>query len=279
MTRWYRAYEGTVTDPKLSEAAMVAGCSRSVAVAAWHLTLENAATVNDGGRIDIPPLRIAAALCEPLALVEALVAAFGAIGIVRGSHVVSWNRRQYLGDNSAERVRRHRAKKTAETLPCNGDETLRNVDVTDHRQRQRTEGSEANASGGEPPKLSASDITKAIFDTGVSILTATGQDTRQARSIIGRWRKDYTDSEVLTVLSRCPPDVSSAVEWVPKALQTERARATGQANGTPRPTFSGQGSTRDLGMEIAAELAAQPPGSGGVVDIVPRIGAPGRAFG
>jgi hypothetical protein len=231
VSRWYRAYEGTVTDPKLAEAALVAGCSRSVAVAAWHLHLENAATINDSGRIDLPPLRIAAALCEPLAVIEALVAAFAATGIVRDSHVVSWNRRQYLGDHSAERVRRHRAKKTAETLPCNDSETLRNVSETDHRQRQRTEGSDANASGGEPPKLSASDVTKAIFDSGISILMAAGHDNRSARSIIGRWRKSYTDSEVLTVLSRCPDDVSQPVEWVPAALKAERARNTGHTNG------------------------------------------------
>lgn len=91
LTRWYRAYEGTVSDPKLAEAALIAGCSRSVAVAAWHLTLENAATVNDGGRIDIPTRRIAAALCEPLAVVGTLVEAFTAIGLVTGSHVTAWD--------------------------------------------------------------------------------------------------------------------------------------------------------------------------------------------
>lgn len=94
MNRWYRAYEGTVTDPKLAEAAQVAGCSRSVAVAAWHLTLENAATLNDGGRIDIPTRRIAAALCEPLAVIGALAEAFEAIGLIADSHVAAWNVQQ-----------------------------------------------------------------------------------------------------------------------------------------------------------------------------------------
>ena len=32
MSRWYRAYEGTVTDAKLGEAALIAECSRSVAI-------------------------------------------------------------------------------------------------------------------------------------------------------------------------------------------------------------------------------------------------------
>ena len=36
MSRWYRAYEGTVTDAKLGEVALVAECSRAVVIAAWH---------------------------------------------------------------------------------------------------------------------------------------------------------------------------------------------------------------------------------------------------
>lgn len=233
MSRWYRAYEGTVTDPKLAEAAAVAGCTRSVAVAAWHLTLENAAVVNDGGRIDIPTRRIAAALCEPIADMEALVAAFSAIGIVADSRVTAWNRRQYLGDNSLERVRKHRAKKTAEKLPGNGSETLRNVSETDHRQRQSTETETdipfTNVNGRAP--LSASDVTKAIFDTGVKILTEADHDNRQARSIIGRWRKNYSDSIVLAALSRCQVvQPSDPVEWMPKALDFERAQSLGTAN-------------------------------------------------
>lgn len=49
-------------------------------------------------------------------------------------------------------------------------------------------------------------------------------------------------------------------------------------SGQQRNGFSSQGSTRDLGMEVARELAEQRTG-GGVVDIVPRLGAPGRTYG
>lgn len=260
MTRWYRAYEGTVTDPKLAEAAAVAGCSRSVSVAAWHLTLENAAAVNDGGRIDIPSRRIAAALCEPLAVVETLVAAFEAIGLVAGSHVAAWNRRQYLSDDSKERVRRHRAKKTAETLPCNGSAPLRNDGETDHRQSTETDIPLANANG-----RSAADITKAIFDSGISILKEAGVENRQARSIIGRWRKEYSDSEVLAVLSRC--QASEPVEWITKALQSERARSSGQSYGyAPAPRKPDP----LLAMHAAARAAREAEDSAGY---------PGDGFG
>lgn len=90
--------------------------------------------------------------------------------------------------------------------------------------------SEPNGSGEAPRALpSAIDVQKAIFDTGVTILTASGRNDREARSMLGRWRKEYSDSEVLTALSRCQVErPSEPVEWVTKALQSERNRQNGQ---------------------------------------------------
>lgn len=124
MTRWYRAYEGTVTDAKLAEAALVVGCSRSVVIATWHSILENAASLNDGGRIDIPSRRIAAILCEPFDTIETLMAALETVGLVHGSTVVSWKKRQFESDNSTERSRRHRAASR------NADATLQQQHAT-----------------------------------------------------------------------------------------------------------------------------------------------------
>lgn len=267
MSRWYRAYEGTVTDPKLSEAAMEAGTSRSVAIAAWHLILENACSLNDGGRIEVSPRRIAAALCEPLAPIEMLHSSFVALGLISGTHVAAWARRQFESDSSTERSQRHRAKKKAaastgvekmaETLPPATDATLHNVPATDQSHRHRQKVPEANASGqASPPSLSASDMTKVIFDSGVAILTASGHDDRKARSIIGRWRKTYSDSIVLCALSRCQQlQPSDPVEWMPRALHVEQQRAAGEAPAPPqRPS---RASVRDIGMRLAAE--ANPP--------------------
>lgn len=83
MSRWYRAYEGTVTDPKLGEVALVAGCSRSVAIATWHAILESCAVTNDGGRFEATPRRIAVALGEPVATIEAAFAEMAALGMIK----------------------------------------------------------------------------------------------------------------------------------------------------------------------------------------------------
>ncbi len=74
MSRWYRAYEGTVTDPKLAEAAFIARCSLVVAIAAWHAILESAAGRQDGGRFDTNALLVAMAIRQRVPKIEALFA-------------------------------------------------------------------------------------------------------------------------------------------------------------------------------------------------------------
>ena len=108
MTRWYRAYAGTIKDDKLAEAAVVAGCSRSVVIATWHAILESAAETAGGGRFDTTSRRVAAALGEPASVIEAVFNAMQEIGLVSGSEIPAWKRRQYESDNSTERSRRHR---------------------------------------------------------------------------------------------------------------------------------------------------------------------------
>lgn len=133
--RWYRAYEGTVSDPKLGEVAMLAECSRSVVIAAWHTILENAASLNEGGRFDATARRVAAALGEPLKVIDAVLAGLEEIGLTEKGVIVSWQRRQYESDNSTERSRKHREQKR------NADATLQQQPATvvqrPHRHRHR----------------------------------------------------------------------------------------------------------------------------------------------
>lgn len=90
MTRWYRAYEGTVSDPKLAEAAMLARVPRAVSIAAWHAVLESAAGANDGGRFPTSPHRVAAALSEPDGPIAALFAAFSELGLIASGAIEDW---------------------------------------------------------------------------------------------------------------------------------------------------------------------------------------------
>jgi hypothetical protein len=122
---------------------------------------------------------------------------------------------------------------------------------------QREEGggnrsSEANASGAEAPNLTPADMTKAIWDTGKTILKAAGHDDRHAGSIIGRFRKTYSDSQVLTVLSRCQSEQpSEPVEWITKALQFEQAKCAGSTANGQHPTNQ-RASVREIAERAVA---------------------------
>jgi hypothetical protein len=108
MSRWYRTHVGLVTDAKLGEAALIAETSRAIVIASWHAILESCADVNDAGRFDTTPRRVAAVLGEPVGRVEAVFAAFTALGMIAAGCVVAWSRRQFESDSSTERSRKHR---------------------------------------------------------------------------------------------------------------------------------------------------------------------------
>src|SRR5690348_9086212 len=133
MSRWYRAYEGTVTDAKLAEAALIAEVSRAVSIAAWHAILESAACKNNSGSYEVTSRRVAVILCEPPSQIEALFAAFKELGMVDEHGVTSWKKRQFESDSSTERSRKHRQGRR------NGDATLQQQDETPPETETETE--------------------------------------------------------------------------------------------------------------------------------------------
>lgn len=140
MSRWYRAYEGTVTDAKLHEIALVVECSRSVVISVWACILESAASANDGGSFDTTPRRVAAILVEPIATIERVFAEMEALGMLQGSSVTAWQRRQFVSDSSTERSRKHRQQKR------NSDATLQQQHATPPDTESEKEKEDANAS-------------------------------------------------------------------------------------------------------------------------------------
>ena len=131
MSRWYRAYEGTVTDAKLGEAALIAECSRSVAIATWHCILESCASTQNGGIYDTSARRVAVILGEKPATIEQVFAAFTELGMISDGAVTAWKQRQYESDTSTERSKKHRERKRAVAQQdCNGDATLQQRDAT-----------------------------------------------------------------------------------------------------------------------------------------------------
>lgn len=153
MSRWYRAYAGTVKDDKLAEVSVIAGCSRSVSIAVWHAILESAAETDDGGRFETTPRRVAAALCEPLASIQTVFEAMTEIAMIGGDAVKAWKARQYESDKSTERSRKHRETKR------NGDATLQGRCATPPEAETDTD-SETK----EDPASAASSASAPVLD-------------------------------------------------------------------------------------------------------------------
>lgn len=84
--------------------------------------------------------------------------------------------------------------------------------------------SEANASGGEPPKVT--DPDEIIFGYGVPLLTNAGSTDKHARSFLGGLRKQHGDAALIDKLRDCiKAKPLQPVEWLAAALPP-KARAS-----------------------------------------------------
>lgn len=233
MSRWYRAYEGTVTDAKLHEAAMVAGVSRSVAIATWHAILESCA-VSKSARFETTPRRIAVILCEPLDGIVATFAAFVELGLLLDGEVCAWAKRQFDADNSTERSRRHREAKR------NADATLQQRSATPPYTETDTEIETTATSAGAPsqkfdqlesqlreaanavnnPSPSLFDISPIIrcLNAGASLeldVLPTIKAMSARRKPISTWR--YTEQAIMDAMaSRLAPPLPGNVATLPR---------------------------------------------------------------
>ena len=119
----------------------------------------------------------------------------------------NWSEKQYKSDTSTPRVQKHRAKRNVSG----------NVSETPPESETETDSSVDESTGGE-----AADPIKELFDLGVSILTAAGQTEKQARSLVGKWRKAHSGNEgkVLSAFLDCrTKGISNPVEWLTKRLE------------------------------------------------------------
>lgn len=121
---------------------------------------------------------------------------------------------------AAELLEQRRAKdRERKRLPRKSEESLESAEThgtPPKDNKSNPPSSEANASG-------CADPVKELFDCGVSLLTSAGQTEKQARSLIGKWRKAKSDGEVLTGLVDCRARaISNPVEWLEKRFKPAR---------------------------------------------------------
>lgn len=88
--------------------------------------------------------------------------------------------------------------------------------VDAHSQSHIQKNSVAKATGAPAPQF---DPVKALFDDGVKLLTDTGTNEKQARSLVGKWRRDHGDEatrEAIQAAYDC--GITQPCEWIPKRL-------------------------------------------------------------
>lgn len=202
MNRWYRAYEGTVTDAKLAEAALIADCSRSVSIAAWHCLLESAATVNNCGSYGTSARRVSVILFEPSAAIEALFAAYAELGLIGDGAVLSWRKRQHQHDSSAERTREWRERNRQKTPKGDGGD----ADETSPKTEAETERESPNGDSpsGDAPALVPEHVFEGYQELAGSIGLAVPRDfTPERRQLVRGRITQYPLDDFQAAFAKC----------------------------------------------------------------------------
>lgn len=206
MSRWFRYYDEALDDPKVQR---LDGDTFKAWVNLLCLASRNGGVLPAIEDIGFA-LRISAN--DARTLVERLLNATlidrlsgGPNGSRYAPH--GWDERQYKSDTSTDRVKRFRkrSKPVPETPPESDTETEETI---------------ANAMGAEAPP---NDPVKELFDLGVSVLVEAGCTEKQARSLVGKHRKNKGDGECLTAFIECrSKHISDPVEWLEKRLAVAR---------------------------------------------------------
>lgn len=94
----------------------------------------------------------------------------------------------------------------------------------------RKEENQTKKTTGTTSGASAPSAEQTIFGACVSFLTTRGRSDTAARSLLGKWRKEYGDAAVIDAVSRAErEDISEPVAWLTKYLQgSSGSRRTGE---------------------------------------------------
>jgi hypothetical protein len=115
---WFRFYSEILDDPKIEHASLKLGLPKATVVGAWAMMMSLASESRERGRLlvadgvgcDVDLL--AQIIGLPVETIAQLLEQFQKLGMVEVKDEVislsNWDKRQYVSDSSAERMRRHR---------------------------------------------------------------------------------------------------------------------------------------------------------------------------
>jgi hypothetical protein len=144
--------------------------------------------------------------------VSALITELGSSGVFsRTAKGVIYSRRMTRDHRKAETARKNGSLGGNPTLSKKtGNSGLDNQeDKAPDKLRSQKPDTVPIGTGPQP------ELAKQIFDVGVKLLVSAGSDDRQARSMIGRWRKDQGDAAVIaSLVAAKDQNILQPIEWI-----------------------------------------------------------------
>lgn len=270
MSRWVRWYEGTVEDGKFRVIARKSRVTVRDVLALWAFILEDAGHLDHRGVCERDEDFMASVLDFEDGTVERILEAMQDLGMVSvgagAITVCNWNKRQFESDADTTAARRQRDKRERDNKKSHARVTR---DSGGSESETDTESeTEKNPPGGAPAPAVEEFRTpsKVLFDEGVKFLSKRGQADRNARSLIGKWRKNIGDPALLEVLSQAMrEEVSDVVPWIEQAVKARENGSSGSAtrggNGHRRVSAGDAviAAVADLGREFSFEDRGRRP--------------------
>lgn len=234
---WFRSWHGAPTDPKWLLIAAKAGVKPCHVAYTWWALMDHGSQHADRGCVaDFDEETFGHFAGLDVTHVSRIVTTLTEKGLIADGHIAQWGKRQPKREDetAAERKRRSRANnggkppsgghKGARANPDEQASHAASHNVTTDKDEIREDSSVAIATATVVPHPAA-DFCKAVFDSGVSLLVASGKNDSSARSLIGRWRKAVGDGELLTLIRNSEIEGhSDPVGWLTAAVEARSGK-------------------------------------------------------
>lgn len=172
---------------------------------------------------------MAALFGKPVAEIDSAVAELETRGVFSRDRVGKIYCRKMVRDEKKRRTARENGKMGGNPTLSKNKENLSsdNPNGSNQKPEARSQKLDKNSdnqrlSGDKPPQIVGGnefeDAKKAVFDLGVGLLKDAGTPDREARSIIGMWRKTLSDDDLLPIIVQARPK-SEPVSYIQAAVK------------------------------------------------------------
>lgn len=208
MSGWVRLWHDMPTDPKWRTIARKAGQRVGDVIAVFNFLMVNASgnALERGKVAGLDCEDVATALDLEDSDVRAILTAMRGKVLDADDFLTGWEKRQPKREDSTASVRKAAWKERQKNAPERSG-TQGNAPEIDADAEK--DSSVAKATGADAPP----DPVKILFDSGIALITKAGKGEAQARTWLGKARKDYGTEAVITMIGRAKRE--GAVDPIP----------------------------------------------------------------